>query len=742
MVLLDLSAFKPGLDVFEKERIMSEQLYGVDNNDKAKSLLRKAYDGAVIATGYAEILMNQAIRTYGPDAELKYPDTAYFLPVFTALSGEKVVKLSELPAILNRLRGQIREQLTFENARLCGEATLYAAEIIEAIHYLEKDEPKVDPWTGWLADPVVRMYGIKLVDWTIPGQAVIVGRAKDSKAAKKIVEELMSKGMMIFLSDEIIEQLLEENMKMGIDYICFPLGNFTQVVHAVNYALRAGLAFGGIQPGRREEQRDYQRRRVRAFVLHLGEIDEVKVAAELGGIFLGFPTITDQELEEEIPDWYVSHPDYDDLVKFAMELRGIKVTEEKIDIPVNFGPAFEGETIRKDDMYVEMGGGRTTAFELLRMVDLDDIEDEKVTVVGPELDQFKEGDRLPFGILAKIYGRKMQEDFESVLERRIHYFINYAEGLWHVAQRDLCWLRISKEAVDKGVKFADFGKVLIAKFKSEFPAVVDRVEVAILTEQAEVDKWIKTARKTYRARDERMRGLTDDAVEEFYSCTLCQSFAPNHVCVIAPERIGLCGAVSWLDGKASYEINNVGPNQPIRKGPAIDEEKGQWQSVNDFVYKNSNQNVAEVCLYTLMEAPMTSCGCFEAIMAIVPECNGVMITTREHKGMTPVGMTFSTLAGTVGGGLQTPGFMGIGRTYINSRKFIKADGGLGRIVWMPKELKEYLGDDLVQRAKEEGLGDDFVDKVADETVGTTAEEIMPYLEEKGHPALTMPPIFG
>ncbi len=740
---LDLTAFKPGMDVFEKERIMSEQLYGVENNHQGKSLFKKAYDGAVIATSYAEILLNRALRDFGPDKEIGYPDTAYFLPVITALSGEKVTRLGELVPILNRMRAQIREELTFENARLCGEATAYAAEIIEVLHYVWEDEPHYEPWTGFLPDPVVRMYGIKLVDWTIPGQAVIVGRARTNELAKKIVQDLMNKGFMIFLSDEIIEQLIEEDMKLGVDYIAFPLGNFTQVVHAVNYALRAGLMFGGIPPGRREDQRDYQRRRVRAFVLQLGELDEVKVAADFAAIFLGFPVLTDQPLEEEVPDWYISHPDYDTLVKMALEVRGIKLEIVDIPIPLNFGPAFEGETIRRADVYVEMGGGKTRAFELVRMVGPDEIEDEKITVIGPEIDEFPEGSNLHLGIIVDIYGRKRQEDFESVLERRIHYFVNYAEGLWHTAQRDIAWLRVSKEAFKKGFKFKHYGDILIAKFKSEFPAIVDRVQVTIITDEALVQERLKEAREKYQKRDERLRGLTDDAVDTFYSCILCQSFAPNHVCVVTPERVGLCGAVSWLDGKASYEINPVGPNRPIPKEGVIDEWKGEWESVNKYVYQTSNQTVEGVCLYTLMEKPMTSCGCFEAIMALVPECNGIMITTRESsKLMTPVGMTFSTLAGMVGGGVQTPGFMGIGRTYVVSRKFITADGGLARVVWMPKELKEFLREDLVRRGRELGLGEDFVDKIADETIGTTVEEILPYLEEKGHPALAMDPIIG
>ena len=722
-----------------------EQIYEgaiTDPSKQGTKLLRRAYDGTLIAMTYAEILLNRAIKMYGTEQEIGYPDTAYHLPVVTCLSGEKITKLGELVPILNRMRNQVRSERTFENARLWGESVLYAAEIIETIHYLENDEPKVEPWTGFLGDPIVRKHGIKMVDWTIPGVAVILGRAKDSKLAKKIVDKLMGQGFMLFLCDEIIEQLLEENVKIGLDYIAFPLGNFTQIIHAVNYAFRAGLAFGGIPAGRREEHRDYQRRRVRAFVLNLGELDDVKLAASMGAIFMGFPVLTDQELGEDmqIPDWYISEPDYDKIVPLALEVRGIKLTNIEVPIPVNFGPAFEGETIRKGDTYVEFGGGRTTGFELVSMVGPDDVTDGKVEVIGPEIDSIPEGTKLPLGIMISIYGRKMQADFEGVLERRIHYFANYGEGVWHVAQRDLCWVRLSKDARAKGLLLKHVGELLLAKFRQEFPAIVDRIQVTIYTDQALVEEKIIKARERYRARDARMKALTDESVEEFYSCLLCQSFAPNHVCIVTPERVGLCGAVSWLDAKAAFEITPTGPNQPIPKGPAIDEFKGMWQSCNDYLRPASNNTLDEVNLYTLMDKPMTSCGCFEAIMAIVPEANGLMITTREHSGMTPCGMTFSTLAGTVGGGLQTPGFMGIGRTYLVSKKFIPADGGIARIVWMPKELKEFLREDFVQRAVEEGLGEDFIDMIADESIGTTVEEIMPFLEEKGHPCFNLDPL--
>lgn len=730
------------------DQINFDQLYDgvVDSGQEPKALFKSVYSGAITALSYAEILLNQAIRDFGVDQPVSYPDTAYYLPVIRCLSGEEVTTLGDMVPILNRMRASFNENYRcFANARQAGEATWYAAEIIEAVRYLRNTPENplyVAPWTGFLGDPVVRMYGIKLVDWTIPGEAVVLGRAKDSKSAKKLIDSLMAKGLMIFLSDEIIEQLLEENVKLGVDYIAFPLGNFTQVVHAANFALRAGMMFGGIQPGAKDPQRDYQHRRVLAFILYLGEHDMVKDAACMGGINVGFPVITDQELpkEKQIKDWFISQPDYDKIVQTCLEVRGIKITAIDIDVPITVGPAFEGESIRKKDMYVEFGGTKTPGFELVRMVGEDEIEDGKITVVGPDIDSVQPGSRMPIGIVLDVYGRKMQEDFEPVLERRIHYFTNYGEGLWHVAQRDIMWVRISNDAYSKGFRLEHIGRILYAKFKAEFPAIVDRVQVTIYTDDEKVLQMRDLAREYYKKRDDRLKELKDENVDTFYSCTLCQSFAPTHVCVVAPERVGLCGAVSWLDAKAAYEINPHGSNQPIPKEGTIDEVKGQWESFNDFCFNNSQRNITNVNFYTIMEYPMTSCGCFECILAMVPECNGFMVVNREHSGMTPTGMTFSTLAGTIGGGAQMPGFMGIGKSYLGSRKFVPADGGLGRLVWMPKSLKEALRPLLIEAAENAGLGKEFVDKIADETIGSSGEEILGFLEEKGHPALTMDPL--
>jgi acetyl-CoA synthase len=344
---------------------------------------------------------------------------------------------------------------------------------------------------------------------------------------------------------------------------------------------------------------------------------------------------------------------------------------------------------------------------------------------------------MDVGVHVQVAGRKMKKDFEGILERQIHRYCNEAMGFMHTGQRDQVWSRLSKAALAAGFRLRHIGVILHAKMHDEYGSIVDKVAVTITTEGPEVQRLIERGRPIFDARDQRVAGMSDESVDTFYSCTLCQSFAPNHVCIITPERLGLCGAYNWLDGQAAFEINPTGPNQPVVKARCLDEKTGEFEGVNKAVYEKTNRSVQRFSAYSLMQNPMTSCGCFECIVAVVPEANGVMVVNREYPGQTPIGMPFSTLAGSVGGGLQTPGFLGVGRLYLVSRKFISAEGGLPRLVWMPKELKETLRDRLAKRSSEMNL-DRFVDKIADETVATTSEELLAHLSKVDHPALKMP----
>jgi len=407
---------------------------------------------------------------------------------------------------------------------------------------------------------------------------------------------------------------------------------------------------------------------------------------------------------------------------------------------VPYGPAFEGETIRRPDMYIEAGGpSKSLAFELLRMRDPEEVADGKVSLIGKDVDEMPEGSSTHLGIFVNVYGKNMQKDFESVLERRIHQFVNFAEGAWHTGQRNLLWIRLGKNSVRAGLRLKHIGDILVTKLKQEFGAIVSKIEVTIVTDEAELRKHLEEARVAYAERDARIANLTDENVETFYTCSLCQSFAPGHLCIVTPERLGLCGAINWLDAKASFQIAPTGPNNPVPKKEVIDPVKGQWVGVNEVVVEKTHGKLQKFSAYTMMDEPMTSCGCFECIVGVSADLQGVVVVNREYPGMTPIGMTFSTLAGSVGGGVQVPGFIGVGRKYLVSRKFISADGGFLRIAWMPKDLKEAMKEELRKRSEELGVPD-FVDKIADETVARNPEELSAWMVKVDHPALKMLPM--
>jgi acetyl-CoA synthase len=760
----------------------------------SRYIATRAIRGANAIVGEAETLLQKAIAEKGADFPVAFPNTAYFLPVILGMLGHEVTKLGDMEYVIAHAK-KLLHPLPDENLWTpylgetldSGMATLLAEEIIEGVRFAYDQEPQSYPGLelvgatsyassngrelkdgiGYLNGPIddiqLRSWGIQLVDGRMPGFAAIAGAAHSNEAAVAIVRELQKRNILTFLAGNVngrsvIDQLHEEGVEMGYDTYIVPFGKDSiSAIYPLGFATRSALTFGGMKGGQWREILLYNKFRVFAFVLALGEVDDLKYATAAGAISYGFPVIADTVIPEILPTgvtryehvismpWNEIEGDTEEekaakMVQKAIEVRGVKVQITEVPVPVPYGSAFEGEVVRRADMRFESGGKNSRAFEYLCMTDLDEVEDGKIELVGPGMDEVEEGGYLDMGILVEVAGRKMEKDFEPVLERQMHYFINGASGIQHIGQRDIAWIRISKGAAEKGFNLKHFGEILHARFHADFGSIVDKVQVTIITEPELYAEWLEKAREAYEERNIRIGSMTDESVDDFYSCTLCQSFAPDHVCIVSPERLGLCGAYNWLDCKASFQINPTGPNQPIRKQECLDEVFGYFTGINEYAVQASHGSVSEVSMYSIMQNPMTACGCFECIAMLVPEANGIMIVSREDTSMTPAGMTFSTLAGVAGGGLQTAGVMGHGKFYILSPKFISADGGFKRVVWMSSNLKEEMAEQLKAVAEREG-DPDLIEKIADERDCTEVEPLVAFLTEKNHPALAMDPIF-
>ena len=400
---------------------------------------------------------------------------------------------------------------------------------------------------------------------------------------------------------------------------------------------------------------------------------------------------------------------------------------------VDIGPQYEGETVRKTDLYIEFGGPKVAhKMELVTLKRPEEIENEKVELIGPDINELQPydeaadtGGSYPIAVLVDVAGEELDKDAEAIIERKIHMYTNYTQGWYHMNQRQDAWYRMNKEAAKKGFNsLKELGEIFNFLFTSEMP-IIEAIQTTIITEEEKIAKILPQALATYKARDDRALTLRDEDVDTFYGCVLCQSFAPTHVSIITPDRIANCGAINWFDGRAAAKIDPEGPIFAIPKGELIDPIKGEYTGANKVEYERSMGTYDRVYLYSAFEHPHTSCGCFEAIVFYIPEADGFGLVHRDFKSETVIGETFSHMAGDTSGGRQVEGRLGTGLEQLRSPKFIQADGGRRRMVWMPREI--------LDRYKEAFEADGVYDKIATENEVKTVDDLMPFLDEHQHP---------
>jgi acetyl-CoA synthase len=707
-----------------------------------KLLFERVFDGADEMFAHAEKALAETIAELGEDAPVSMPNTAYGLANHLTYFERQPTTLGELREAFEQDKAWNVREHNLSTVFKVGYATFCAAEVIEACKYARSSDPYEGAYHGHLSDAEVRELGVPLVTNDIPGFVVIHGPAPTEEEAVDLIKGYQSRGIFVFLLGGIIDQARAKGLNMGFPVRVVAVGpDIWQVAHIISFVYRAAMIFGAVKPGDRWEFDDYTYWRIHAFVNAFDPVDDIVVACGAGAIAMGFPVITDDPKDMwPVPKSILIQPDTKDFIETSLEARDIKIKITNVDIPVAFSSAFEGEIIRKDDTRVDFDGSRFDSCELVVTRELHEIEDHDIELIGPDIDEMEVGERRGIVFVAEVAGKNMQTDFEPVFERNFHNFINCAEGVMHTGQRDLIRVRVGKAAYDAGFRLRHIGEILYAKIKSEYEAVVDKCQVKIYTNPEDLTALRKEANVTYDKRDERLMSLTDESVDVFYNCILCQSFSPAHVCIVTPERLGLCGAVSWLDAKATNQLNPQGACRVVTKERVVDEHIGIWEDVNENVFESSHGSLEQVTLYSIMIDPMTSCGCFECICGIEPFSNGVVIVNREHQGVTPLGMSFSEMASMTGGGVQTPGFMGHGKHFIASKKFLKAEGGPARIVWMPKALKDLVAAKLDATAKELYGIDNFSAMIGDETVTEDAEELLAFISGNGHPVLELEPL--
>ena len=581
-------------------------------------------------------------------------------------------------------------------------------------------------------DAVVRSLGISFIDGSIPGYVLLLG--SDVAAAAPLFEELARRRILVFVTEQALSDALRETGQ--------PLGWDAGVVsldlpNALGFILRVAQIFGNVEAT--DDALRYARERLYGFTLLLGEPTPDRLELAQAALPLGCPLLSSVELPPAVDDWQISaeyRPVIGDLplagiVPLGIEERGLQIHVPMPETPVAYSPDFSGQIVRDDACGACLNGVELTVMG-------QDIVDGCFTLIGPDLDAAANGDQ-PYAMLVEVSGRAMQPDFESVLERQIETILNDMDGVVHRGQRTIVVLNIHQKSIRKGLRFHHLGEILHARLHNEFGNILSRVQITITTEPAQIQAIRARALGIYQQRDQRLSSLADEGVDIFYTCNLCQTIAAGHLCVISPEHPGACGAVDWMDARAAISIRPVGPNKAVPKEGLLDANLGQWQSVNQIAAQESGGVITAYSLYSLMQDPGSACGDFECITAMLPLSNGVMVIEHTHDGMTPSGMDWAMLYEVVGAGMPVPGFLGHSKRALQRDKFISAEGGWRRIVWMNHALREELRPGLEALATAAGAPG-FVDMIATEENAIDEDEILAYMEAVGHPALTMEPM--
>ena len=577
-----------------------------------------------------------------------------------------------------------------------------------------------------------RKQGLAFIDGSISGYALLLG--SDTKKTLPVLESLTQRRIVVFVVEEVLQNSLRENdLSLGWDSGIIAL----KMTNALGCIARVAQTFGNVEEP--DDVMKFARERLLGFTLLLDEATPERLGLAEAALSFGCPLISDAHLPQSIEDWEIP-ADYravvgsvkpHDIVHIGIEERGLKIQVPLPELPLNYSTDFSGQVVRDDSC-----GACLTGVELVATGE--NIVDGRVTLIGPDLD-IAAKDNQPYAMIIEVSGREMQPDFEPVLERQIETILNDADGITHRGQRSMVTLRIAQKAIDKGLRLHHLGEILHARLHNEFGNILSRVQISITTEPAKIQAIQEKAQAVYENRDKRLGSLKDEDVDTFYTCNLCQTIAAGHLCIISPEHPGVCGAVDWMDARAAVSIQPVGSNKAVKKEGLLNAQLGQWESINQIARQESGGAISAYSLYSLMQDPGSACGDFECITAMLPLSNGVMVIEHSYEGMTPSGMEWTMLYEMIGAGAPMPGFLGHSKRAMGTLKFISADGGWRRIVWMNHSLREELRPVLEALAAEAGLTG-FVDMIATEQNSIDEGEILLFLETAGHPVLTMEPM--
>ncbi|MBR5995588.1 MAG: hypothetical protein IK026_03305 [Eubacteriaceae bacterium] len=693
-------------------------------------LTRLVYGGTEACIHNAQNAIVSAIEEYGARSELPFRKTAYSLPIIYALTGIKCHTLEDLLNVLE----DIKKNLPANEADITddtkdgleyGLTALMANEITAYCCGL------ADPATtqGFIPDYQLRKIGFDFCSLKMYGVYIISGVISDEQGVNRIAEQYLRQGAGVFVPSAIKAKYSPGH---GSEWV-LPCGeNKETAFYAVSALVRMAMMFGSVAPGDKASVIRYIDEKAYCCANVFGELNSEDIAVCAGLITLGIPVLANAPLGEcVLPGSFESESEFYSFAERSVKINGLP-EYKRSDIPVGTNDAFRFADIADKETVYAAGTdiGRTWAMALTRLPDR--ITDRMVETVGSE--RFISGkiDEHLF-IMAEICGEKLNDIAEAVIERKIPEWIDSAEGVSCRIVNGKMVLKVSNTALRNGFTPYILGRIVYDGIKAEFGGIVDKAQISVISDEEKVGKLIdRVGRPKLLQTDDKTGSIRDDNCDRFYICAKCSARCPGRYCVITPSRQGECGRIDYITAMTSYRSSEKSGFQEV-SAEFTDKDRGICPDVNRAL-KDAAGTQREAALYDSVMPGTPQIPFAECYAITSPDRQGIIIAYKDYDGTVPGNIaSYDEAAHTADRGETAEGIEGVSADFLVSGKFMNASGGVKRIIWMPKSLKDRLGVRL-DKISDDG---NFSYRVSDETRSTDFERIAVLAGYQNHPAYLM-----
>ena len=596
----------------------------------------------------------------------------------------RVILEAGLQKLLSMTKG-----LTWEPLR--SERYPYPLTLAAYRHLPEPQQVREDVTRRMSSDPVsVLEHALALLElYECNSSDIDLTIEDDEKFIKTCFESKRCNGWISVVGDMNRKNLAEKiNDRWRFHF--FGSSKETGIYALLNMLARYGFVYGRIPFGDAHALSHFVEDHCPGLMIVWGELTDLELTLSLAALKMGLPAIVQRGYPFPLGNT-LQIDTLSDIGKAVVGFRNIRKLLETPDIPRLPDYMRDEHKDERFEPYVTWGESQESFYVLRK----GPVESSGVTVRGEPDDAL--------GVIVTIEAEPMDSYDRGYLERFLAGSLSMLEGVTSRYRKGHLTLSFAQESsTDPG----RIGEALLAFTRHEFPKL-NKIKVEIIFEKGVLAEMAPVVQQEVAEREREIEATTEDDSQYFYQCVGCSPFAPDHVCVLTPERPPQCGrpygkiktgALYAYDDMSnihhSWLHRDLNSYRVIDKGVCLDPVTGEWSGINKAATGHSHGRTNRIFLHSLDDHPHTGCGCFRLILFKTESPRtGIGVMDRAFEGRAADGRTWSDLHYSLAG-KQTPGIAGAVPAYLSSPKFLKAHGGWENVVWVSPKIAEIMGDRL------------------------------------------------